>query len=71
MKFLLPLYAVVRWLGVQSHRRAIYSLAVLALPVLTAASLLTDGQAQKVLAVLAIVAGAGVPGLARKNTPKK
>lgn len=71
MKFLLPLYSVVRWLEVQSHRRAIYSLGVLVLPLLTGAALLSDGQAQKILAILALLAGAGVPSLARKHTPKR
>lgn len=62
---------LVGWLEVQRNRRRIYSSAVLLLPVLTGASLLTDGQAQKVLAALAILAGGGVPALAKRHTPKR
>lgn len=61
---------VVGFLAVQANRRKLYGLAVLALPLLVGASVLTDGQAQQILTVLAILASAGVPGLARKHTPK-
>lgn len=58
------------WLEVQANRRRLYTAYLAVWPLLVAGGFLTDGVAQKVLGVLALLAGVGVPGLARKHTPK-
>lgn len=68
MKYLLLFWLPVRWLEDQGHRRALYGVAVAGMPLLTGAAIVSDGTAQRVLAVLALLAGAGLPGLARRHT---
>lgn len=70
--FLSRIGRALAWLEVQSHRNKLYRAAVLASPVLITAGLLTSGDAQILLGVLAVLAGAGVPSLAaRHSNPKK
>lgn len=72
MKYFLVLYAPVhkaaRWLEVASHRRKVYKVARVVLPLLVAAGWLTTGQQDTALFLLQFLAGFSVPHLAARNT---
>lgn len=59
------------WLSNESHRAYLYRIAVVLVPVLVTAGVLTSGVAQTVLTIAAAVLGLGAPAVAAANTSTK
>lgn len=59
------------WLEVEAHRAYLYRILIVVVPLLVAGGVLTDGNAQTVLGILAALLGFGAPALAAHKTSTK